>query len=102
MGIKYSYKANDLFRPGNNSNLNACVGRNGGPYGFIDYAYAYFDAGNALAVSCIDSGFFEDRAIYPMAYCFRHAVELALKHLTRLLPRIYSDSGEPEPTHKLM
>ena len=72
---------NMLFRPGPNPELNAAVGENGGPYSYRDYADGFFEAGHAIFKRVNKKGLYVDIAIYPLAYCYRHGVELYLKSL---------------------
>ena len=37
-----------LFGHGPNTQLNACVGNNGGPYDFSDYGQGFFDGGTKI------------------------------------------------------
>lgn len=94
-------KHNDLFGPGPNHRLNACVGRNGGPAGFDRYARGYFEAGARLVKSLQEEPLGVDCVIYPLVMVYRHGVEVALKHLLRLLPFLCDDETEIEFTHKL-
>jgi hypothetical protein len=48
-------KKESPFGKGTNWNLNACVGTNGGPYGYAAYGNGYFESGNTLAKSIIDA-----------------------------------------------
>ena len=78
-----NYKQNDLFRGENTQyHLNACVGKNGGPWKLFDYAYGYFHAADLAVESLVENPMRVDVAIYQIAYMYRHAVELSLKSLT--------------------
>lgn len=73
------------FGEGGNWQLNACVGSNGGPYNFADYAYGYLALGNSVAEQIIKSdGHWGDVpidvGIYPLLYLYRQGMELMLKH----------------------
>ncbi len=95
-------KQNDLFRGGPRIQLNACVGTNGGPYDLFAYSRGYFHAGERLVRSLIASSRLIDLAIYPLVFTYRHAVELGLKDLAGLLPRVWRESHGIHLTHKLM
>ncbi|HXI14538.1 MAG TPA: hypothetical protein VNM92_18125 [Thermoanaerobaculia bacterium] len=95
------YKHNDLFRPSNNTRLNACVGTNGGPYDFKAYAWGYFEAGKRLAVSIEEDSYPVDVLIYPLVFTFRHAIELGLKHLAQKMPAIWRERKAMKLTHNL-
>jgi hypothetical protein len=97
-----SFKVNDLFRPGPNGDLNACVGENGGPYDFFDYALGYFKGAAAIARAAERRELPVDIAVYPMVYSYRHGIELCLKHLGRIVPPLFGDPPAVLPTHKLM
>ena len=87
------YKVSPIGQ-GRNISLNACVGKNGGPYDFYSYGAGYFKAGHVLAQKLIDaeSGkhsnseqkeqefFVEnlviDVVIYPVLYLYRQGTTL--------------------------
>lgn len=74
------------FGKGTNSRLNACVGENGGPYKYLDYAHGYFQAGDALVEKVVQNQTTQsidiqiDAVIYPLLYLYRQGTELTLKH----------------------
>ena len=72
------------FGTGSNWNLNACVGTNGGPYNYADYASGYLGVANSTAKRLIESkgleDVFLDIAIYPLLYLYRQGLELIMKH----------------------
>ena len=77
------------FGEGKNWKLNACVGNNGGPYNYFDYACGYFQAGDALAERLIQNSGFDmsmqiDATIYPLLYLYRQGLELILKHFVNI------------------
>lgn len=74
------YEHNMLFRPGPDWELNAAVGDNGGPYSFRNYA---------------------DIIVYPLAYCYRHGIELYLKSLILHRPAALGQEGKIRKTHTL-
>lgn len=96
------YQHNDLFRPGPNPELNACVGTNGGPYNFEQYAVGYFIAGRQVAAAAVADQLQIDLFVYPLVFLYRHAMELALKHLVTVLPSLYGEEGKYRATHKLL
>lgn len=67
-----------LFSPGRNMQLNACVGKNGGPAGVDRYASGYFEAGARLVKSLQDEPSRVDCVIYPLVMVNRHGIETAL------------------------
>jgi len=95
-------KHNDLFRPGPNSRLNACVGRNGGPADFGRYASGYFEAGARLVASLKNDPWSVDSLIYPLVMVYRHGIETGLKHLGRTLPPLCGQKSKIKLTHNLM
>jgi hypothetical protein len=97
-----SFKINRLFRPGPKADLNACVGDNGGPYDFFDYALGYFKSASAIGRAAERMELPVDIAVYPMVYNYRHGIELCLKHLARLLPPLFGDQAIALATHKLL
>lgn len=82
MATAYAY--NSLFRPGPDEYMNACVGDNGGPYSFGAYGEGFFQAGHRLFASAKAEGIVPDLLVYPLAFCYRHGIELYLKHLVTL------------------
>lgn len=99
--MSLAYKKNDLFSPGPITRLNACVGKNGGPYDFRDYAQGYFLAARKLLDAVRKDPAYVDTLIYPLAFLFRHAIELSLKGLARDLGRALGQGKDPKLTHKL-
>ena len=98
---QFGYKENDIFRRGPQTRLNACVGPNGGPYDFEDYARGYFLAAKSQLAAICENSAYVDILIYPLSYCYRHGIELAFKHLARELPGLFRENGTISMTHKL-
>ena len=96
------YEHNDLFRPGDNVELNACVGKNGGPYNFSAYSRGYFEAGKRLVGSLVENQSLVDIIVYPVVYIYRHAIELGLKHLAYRLPPFFDKKEPIKLTHNLI
>ena len=84
---------NPLFTNGENASMNACVGRNGGPYDLLDYGRGFFDGGDAAVLSAQEYRGPVDLLVYPAAFAYRHGVELYLKHLAVILNQIL-ETGE--------
>ena len=82
--------------------LNACVGRNGGPAGFDRYARGYFEAGKRLVKSLQEDPWEVDSLIYPLVMVYRHGIETALKYLAKMLRFACDETAEVKLTHKLM
>lgn len=101
MGGNNEYKENDLFRPSDNWRMNACIGKNGGPYDYSDYSRGYFDAGKRLIKSAHEDPFFLDVLVYPLVFLCRHGIELGLKHLSKTLPKLLNEPGDIKFTHRL-
>lgn len=97
-----AYKHNDLFRPGPQGNLNACVGTNGGPYNLQDYADGYFRAGARLTSTIMADPTWLDVVVYPLVFLHRQALELGLKHLATTLPRLWDEEPRLKLTHPLL
>ena len=93
---------NPLFTNGENSNMNACVGDNGGPYDLFDYGRGFFDGGHAIVKSAQDYVVPVDLAVYPAAFSYRHAIELYLKHLVFALNLILESGDTFKKNHKMM
>ena len=96
------YKQNALFTGGPEFKLNACVGRNGGPYNLHAYAGGYFRGARRLAESLAADTLYIDLVVYPLVFCFRHAVELELKHLCEVVPAALGKGTKISMTHKLL
>lgn len=95
--MPYDFKTNDLFKPGIDSNLNACVGDNGGPYDNVDYGEGFFRAGQAIVAAAKAMSLPVDIAVYPAAFSFRHGTELFLK---QLISDVSKYNGDPKPWKK--
>lgn len=98
----FGNKHNELFRPGPRMRLNACVGKNGGPAGFDRYACGYFEAGARLVASMKEDSSGVDTLIYPLVMIYRHGIEIALKHLGRVLPPLCDQAVDVKLTHNLL
>lgn len=102
------FKENELFRGvAAWSDMNACVGDNGGPYDLYDYADAYFDATRGLLELALEAPNVErpwvtiDLLVYPICMNFRHAVELFLKYLISALARKSGSNDKYRTNHSL-
>jgi hypothetical protein len=96
-----TYKHNSLFTRGDDIRLNACVGPNGGPYDFRDYAHGYFKAAARLIESMRKDVAHVDIIVYPLCFLYRHGTELALKWLARELSIADGAEEQPRLTHRL-
>jgi hypothetical protein len=81
--------------------MNACVGENGGPYDFYDYAWGYFEASHAAVRAALDHEAPVDVLVYPICFGYRHAIELSLKHLAHELPKLWKAAGTIKLNHLL-
>ena len=98
------YEEGDLFRrvPSQEYHeLMACIGTNGGPYGFDDYAIGYFEAARLIWKSIEGGEATVDVAVYPLTFLYRQGIELSVKHLTFFLSSVYSTGEPPKLTHGL-
>ena len=99
----FGTKQNDLFAPGSNIRLNACVGWNGGPADFSRYSSGYFLAGQRLVESVeADPMRCVDLLVYPIVMVYRHGVETALKYLRRRLAILFDELTEFRLDHDIM
>lgn len=98
------YTPNDLFCSGENEDLNAAIGTNGGPYDYGDFAHGFMSVASHL-VSRLEHGdlpgLFVDTAVYPIVSCYRQGLELWLKHLIVIAHRIKRPERDFPKTHKL-
>jgi hypothetical protein len=99
--LQQQYRQNDLFRPATPTDFNACVGSNGGPYNFQDYALGYFEAGSRIVSSLMSDQWMLDIIIYPLVFTYRHGIELSLKDLAVQLPLVWDEESEVRLTHVL-
>ena len=99
--LQQQYRHNDLFRPASPTDFNACVGPNGGPYDFEDYALGYFEAGSRIVSSLLSDRWMLDVVIYPLVFTYRHGIELSLKNLAVRLPLVWDEESEVRLTHLL-
>jgi hypothetical protein len=98
------YVAGSLFEEPPNGYFHdqmACVGTNGGPYNFNDFAFGYFDAARRVRDSLdVDDGLI-DVLVYPIAFLYRQGFELAIKHLVYFLSPHYASGTTPNLNHGL-
>jgi hypothetical protein len=99
--LQQQYRQNDLFRPATPTDFNACVGSNGGPYNFQDYALGYFEAGSRILSSLMSDQWMLDIIIYPLVFTYRHGIELSLKDLAVQLPLVWDEESAVRSTHVL-
>lgn len=99
---KRRYEHNALFRPGPDWHLNAAVGDNGGPYTFRAYADGFFQAARYIADAVIQNPFYADLVIYPLAFNYRHGIELSLKGLVLHSSAALGLKPEMKKSHGLM
>lgn len=92
-----AFLQNSLFRGGPNTELNACVGDNGGPYDLLDYGKGFFDGAQEIITAVRNGSFYVDILVYPICFSFRHGIELYLK---AILPLIRELSGNEERMKK--
>jgi hypothetical protein len=93
----------DLFGPGENQYLNACVGTNGGPYDFSSYGEGFFYAAFYSIEAIIDGKWTLDLLVYPICFNFRHGIELYIKHFVVLSGRVFDESAAAfKTTHRLI
>lgn len=93
---------NPLFTNGDNANMNACVGDNGGPYNLFDYGRGFFDGGHAAVKSAQEFVGPVDLLVYPAAFSYRHGIELYLKHLVFALNLILETGETFEKNHSMI
>lgn len=99
---KVDQPENPLFTNGENHQMNACVGDNGGPYNLFDYGRGFFEGGHAAVKSAQDYIGPVDLLVYPAAFAYRHGIELYLKHLVFALNTILETGRSFEKNHKMI
>lgn len=99
---KATFKENALFRGWKaHSEMNACVGNNGGPYDLYDYAHGYFEATRLLLQEVQKPGIIIDIMVYPICLTYRHAMELFIKYLIADLAKLNDAKKRYRPHHGL-
>jgi|APCry1669189070_1035195.scaffolds.fasta_scaffold12579_2 hypothetical protein len=92
-----------LFDYGEYQNLNACVGKNGGPYDFSSYGEGFFYAAFHNIDAIMDDKWTLDILVYPICFNFRHGIELYIKHFVVLSARLLDESASAfKTTHHLI
>lgn len=99
---RYLDSFNNLFRPGPNTSMNACVGTNGGPYDFSSYGEGFFVSGFNLVEAAKSGACAVDILVYPIAFNFRHGIELYSKHLIRKLAEFNNSGTNFERSHSIV
>ena len=99
-----SFKENDVFKGlvGQQANLNACVGPNGGPYDLYDYAKGYFEGTKIILANVKGGGVPIDLVVYPICFDFRHAVELYIKYVITDLAKAKGTDHKFHAKHTLL
>lgn len=95
------FQKNPLFREDFNSNLNAAVGDNGGPYDFGAYGQGFFEGGFAVIAAARAYKAPMDLLVYPAVFSFRHGIELYIKHFLSELKAQGASNIEYKRDHKL-
>jgi hypothetical protein len=92
---------NPLFTHGVKTELNACVGDNGGPYELFEYGKGFFEAGHAIVEAAEDMKAPVDLLVYPAAFSYRHGVELLLKQLVLSLNQVLGVGDKFQQNHNM-
>jgi len=76
----------------------------GGAYNYFHYYKGYFHAGLKIVTDIINNPNPSDidLLIYPIVFLFRHSIELALKHLSIVVPKIWGETIDTALTHNLI
>jgi hypothetical protein len=90
-----------LYQAGRNLRANACVGLNGGRYGFAEYGLGYFLAARTVCEDVAKGGELMDLKIYPAVFLVRHGLELFLKEFITAIPPLFSERVTLKPVHTL-
>ena len=84
------------------SYMNACVGINGGYTSYGDYAEGFLHGAKVLGEESEKPGANIDLLVYPMAMCFRQAIELCLKQIIVSLNKINGVDASFKMNHVLV
>ena len=84
------FKTNDLFKGGENYDLNACVGNNGGPYDEMDYGDGFFKGGQIIVDGAKDRKGPVDILVYP---ALPGDLRVPARH--RTVPKIPPEGADP-------
>lgn len=98
---KYDFSPNALFREGPNTELNACVGENGGPYDLIDYGKGFFDGAQEITKAVQTGNPMVDLLVYPICFSFRHGIELYVKALVKTASKFNGSKRTYQKTHSI-
>src|SRR5579884_3110751 len=52
-------------------------------------------------LSILEDNWYADVLVYPLVFTYRHAIELGIKHLGSMIPKIYDDKSKIKFTHDL-
>ncbi len=99
--IGFDTKINSVFAPGKDFRLNATVGLNGGPYSNGAFALGFLESTEVLLQSLMEKHWAMDVLVYPTLFNFRHGLELAFKHLTKVLGEYFDEESTFKYDHKL-
>ncbi len=98
---KYNFSPNALFRGGPNTELNACVGENGGPYDLIDYGKGFFDGAQEITKAVQNGNSMVDLLVYPICFSFRHGIELYVKALVQTASKFNGSRRVYQKNHSI-
>lgn len=93
---------NPLFSGDINFMMNACIGTNGGPYDFSSFGEGFFESAFITTEAARNGAWTVDILVYPIAFNFRHGIELYIKHFIVLLDRILGTGNAYKPNHNLL
>ena len=98
----YKYQENSLFRPDHNNDLNAAVGKNGGPYDYSALGEGFFEAGFNLVEAIKEGKWTIDILVYPTVFNFRHGIELYMKHFIIVCEKLNPTAATIKKNHSLL
>lgn len=96
--VKFLQKGDKLFDIGSGWD-NACLNWTSDARNL--YISGYKRAADVLVKSVVDNNANNDILIYPIAYCYRHYIEMSLKHLILDLNVLLDKQGKLSPTHDI-
>ncbi len=96
------YNRGGLFKHCSPSNSCAYVDINRGVYALSLYSSGFFEAASRIGDRLIQNKGMIDIEIYPLVYLYRHAIEVAVKYIHRVLEELLRTEERFKCTHKIM
>jgi hypothetical protein len=93
------YESGGLFRPVRAGESGAYVGLNRTAHALALYSSGYFESAYRLGQRLMVNDGNVDTEVYPLLYLYRHAVELSIKYIHRVMQSILNTDTRFKTTH---